>query len=175
MFFSFEETIRHSRGLILQRGRYREQLEHYFRLFPTSQIRIVLFEEFIRSPIPIARGLCEFLGVDPEKVPTSAQPHSNPGAVPRFLRLHLWRNFLLRELIGRRYVNMLPDMPPARPVHPMHRLAASVFSRINPIVNSDPPKMSDQTREFLTKYYRRANAGLEGLIGKDLKAHWKSA
>jgi len=43
---------------------YAEQLEQFFPYFDSDRIRVVLFEDYIKEPLPVLRELFDFLDVD---------------------------------------------------------------------------------------------------------------
>lgn len=46
----------------VSRGFYSEQIERYYRLFPEEQIKVVIFEEFVRDEKKNVAGILDFLG-----------------------------------------------------------------------------------------------------------------
>src|SRR5262249_28713135 len=44
-------------------ARFGEQLERYLALFPASQVRVIVMEEWIRNPRQTYLGILEFLGL----------------------------------------------------------------------------------------------------------------
>jgi len=65
------------------RGCYFEQLMRFRNQFPTSQLRILLYESFVRAPGEVMRQVFEYLGVDPGFVPNLASRH-NVSGVPKW-------------------------------------------------------------------------------------------
>ena len=51
--------------LYFHSGLYGEQVRRYLDAFPPEQVKIVLFDSLRRQPLETARGVFEFLGVDP--------------------------------------------------------------------------------------------------------------
>ncbi|MFO1395195.1 MAG: sulfotransferase [Steroidobacteraceae bacterium] len=49
----------------LARGRYAEQLERWFALFPREQVLVLRFEDFVRAPLPGLNQTLAFLGLPP--------------------------------------------------------------------------------------------------------------
>jgi len=58
----------------LLRGRYAEQLEHWFELFPREQFHFMKTEDLALKPAEALAGVHRFLGL----------PHHEPSAYPRF-------------------------------------------------------------------------------------------
>jgi hypothetical protein len=48
----------------LDLGRYGEQLEHLYSVFPREQVHVVLYRDLRRQPVSTLDGICAFLGVD---------------------------------------------------------------------------------------------------------------
>lgn len=48
----------------LDTGYYREQIDRYLALFPSEQLRVVLFDDLTRDPRKVVREICEFVGAD---------------------------------------------------------------------------------------------------------------
>lgn len=52
----------------IQRGRYYEQLQTFFRYFDRSQLHIIIFERFKKSPVKEIKKVFDFLEVDQVKI-----------------------------------------------------------------------------------------------------------
>ena len=65
-----------------QRGFYYAQLRRYFDQFPSSQIKVYLFEDLTADPRRVLQDLFEFLGVDGDFSPDLSERHNRSG-VPR--------------------------------------------------------------------------------------------
>lgn len=70
-----------------QRGFYYGQLRRYFDEFPSRQIKVYLFEDFIADPGSVLQDLFEFLAVDGTFAPKVSERH-NPSGVVRNELLH---------------------------------------------------------------------------------------
>lgn len=62
--------------------RYGEQLARYFELFPKDQFLIKRYEDYQADPDAFLRAVYDFIGVDPEFVP-SMDDKVNAGGVPK--------------------------------------------------------------------------------------------
>ncbi|NQY95629.1 MAG: sulfotransferase [Henriciella sp.] len=62
--------------------RYGEQLARYFELFPRDQFLIKRYEDYQADPDAFLRAVYEFIGVDPDFVPTKSDK-VNAGGVPK--------------------------------------------------------------------------------------------
>lgn len=76
---SFEDNIKaeeysgFSIGL-LARGRYAEQLEYVYSIYPCEQVRVVIFERFISSPAEHLEEIAAFLGCPIRNSQVSYEP-----------------------------------------------------------------------------------------------------
>lgn len=142
----------------LHRGRYREQVERYLKIFPRDQIFLCLFEELQSDPSGLTRGIYRFLDVDSSFVP-DIRVH-NIGLEVRFRR---FQDLLLslQTSVGR-----WGNVPKA--------LAKPLFSACF-FLNAKPvDRMAPSTRAMLLRQYREDIVGLQELIHKDLSA-WFAA
>lgn len=62
-------------------GRYAEQLDRYFTLFPREQIKVVIYRDFRQNPSGVIRQLFRFLEVDETFLPDQSTRH-NAGLAP---------------------------------------------------------------------------------------------
>jgi hypothetical protein len=96
----------------LDSGYYHEQILRYLRLFPREQLRVVLFEDLVRDPVGLMKGLFEFVGADPSyalSCDLTPLNQSEPGVHDHLdSNLLAWlvqhfrpHNELLSQLIGR--------------------------------------------------------------------------
>ncbi|WP_158262548.1 MULTISPECIES: sulfotransferase family protein [Pirellulaceae] len=173
VFFNFDDTIRYSPGNIIQRGFYRVQLERYLELFDASQIKIIIFESFIRDPAQHLTSICDFLNINHE-VLDFTESHFNPGKVPRWLSPQLMINRYLRRYAGRNQIERLPLQFKGVEETLWTKFLRRVHRTINPWSLQKPPKMASNTRRFLTRLYSKENRGLSELVGVDLSKHWNS-
>ena len=58
-----EVSREHQQYSYLARGRYAEQLERWFALYPRQQILVLRFEEFVREPLAALNRTLAFLGL----------------------------------------------------------------------------------------------------------------
>jgi hypothetical protein len=172
--FDFEDCLRLQPESLIARSLYTAQVENYLAHFPRAQLRVVLLEELMADPRAVLAEVCAFLGLQ-GGVPESAfARHENRGDAPRSLPIAYWRNRLLWRVDADNFLNHLP-----RPVTPVRswferfplRFLNRLHGRINPL-DQRPPPMKPGTRRFLNQMFRRENARLAGLIGKDLNRWW---
>jgi hypothetical protein len=142
----------------VERGWYARGLRRWLEHFPREQIRVWLYEDLRADPVALTREVFEFLGVDPEFVP-STQKHHNVGLVPRSRRLQRFVGTpsAARHAIGR-------FVPPS--------WRAPIASRVL-LANERRLEFDPRTRRELTARYRPDIEELGELIGRDLSA-WLS-
>jgi hypothetical protein len=175
---SFEKTLLHRPGNILRRGFYAEQLERYLRYVPREQLKVVLFEEFIKEPQRVTDDLCAYLGLPGSVDLTTVDKHRNAARAPLSLRARLLVNTSLRPLVAKSYNRKIPFMPGYRPDsvtarverHPWFQRVSDWIEDVRP--RRPYPPMNPDTRDFLAAVYRRRNAALQDLLGRDLTPFW---
>jgi hypothetical protein len=62
----------------VSRSRYDEQLQHYFRFFPRTQILVLKSEQFFQDPASAWHHILTFLGIPVTPLPMTL-PHANAG------------------------------------------------------------------------------------------------
>jgi hypothetical protein len=71
-------------------GRYGEQLDHLFTLFPREQVHVLRYRELVDDPLAAVDGLCAFLGVEQgliDEVPSAnVSTYVPPSAASRVLQ-----------------------------------------------------------------------------------------
>lgn len=60
-----------------ERGLYHRQLSRWLSEFPRSQMKIVIFDDFVADPTGILREIARFLGVSPDDLPKRAVEMEN--------------------------------------------------------------------------------------------------
>jgi len=138
------------------RGFYGRYLQRYFDLFPRANIRIYLYEDYLRRPAWLLADLFGFLGVDPTFRPDTSPRHNISGR-PRSARLQRWltRSHPFKEALK----TWIPE-----------RWGHRVISWVQPF-NVVRGAMDPATRRRLIEEYRDDIALLQTLIGRDL-SHW---
>lgn len=169
-FYSFEDCLRFQTVPLLQRSFYREQLQAYFDRFDASQIKVVLFEQLVKEPEVVFHDVLGFLGLS--EAPLAPESSAkNLGSTPRFKKLKLLHNRLMRTFIGYKHTNFLPgnvkDVIPRR-----WGYIDKILRTVNPMRPVKPKPMGDESRKFLTDYFVRRNAGLSELLGYSLTPYW---
>ena len=136
-------------------GRYSEQLQTYFALFPRRQLRIYLYEDFARSPQTILDDLCDFVGI--ERFSPDVSAHPGMVGIPRvqWIQRALTRHNPLRAAVRL----LLPG--------PWRRRLGSAAARWN----RKTPRLESELRLQMTESFRSEILDLQRLIGRNL-SHW---
>ena len=139
-------------------GRYADQLQRYYDLFPPGQIRIFLFEDLQRDPLALMRDLYRYLDVDPSFGPDLATPH-NIGGMPASALLE-------RVLTKSRLKSAVEPWMPRSAVNWLRRLRARTMHKA--------PPLPRELRNVMAGQFRDDIARTSKLIGRDL-SHWLGA
>lgn len=170
-FVSFEDSLRFGHGNLLQRSYYEEQLRYCYQHFHKRQIKVLIFEEFIKNQEEALEEVFRFLGV-PNSLPLNKGRHENRGQFPRSLSLKLFENYLFRRLFGLSYTKALPRLSVAKRGLRMQKWMQRVFRTLNPSTSRNHHQMAPCTRKWLKSWLYRKNSGLPKLLGMDLEKHW---
>ena len=139
------------------KGFYFKQLQRYFKLFPKENIKILLFEDVVKSPMESTQEIFKFLGVNVDFRPDTSKKTNVSGKPKGIL------GWFLMKL---RYYNLLPNIQLSKylPQFVMRLLFNAVYEK--------PERLDEQLKKELTeKYYKADILQLEKLIEKDL-SHW---
>jgi len=133
---------------------YSEQVQRYLNTFKKEQIKIFIFEEFIKDIEKSVKEVLDFLGVS-SKIPDSVKIVTNTVDVSagRFTK-YLIRNNVLRSIVR--------DVLPAEGGPIVRRF----FSK-----KTKKPPLSEEDREFLEKIYKEDAKNLQIILGRKLPWH----
>ena len=141
-----------------EKGFYTEQLDRYYKLFPSKNIKILLFEDVVKDPIKTSKEVFDFLNVDSNFIPEIKI--QNKSGVPK--------GVLGWILMQARYYNLLPE------IRLSSYMPDFVINCIYNQVYKAPKKLDSDLKNRLThKYYKKEINKLEGLLSRDLN-HWLS-
>jgi Sulfotransferase family len=147
--------------LYVEFGKYYEQVKRYFDIFGREQVKVMIFEEFIRHPEQTVNEVLAFLGVN-YKV-TAIREQYNPYSVPRS-PLAVWIFGFFRWLRARnikfyKILTLLPDSW-------VESLPENIlFKRVQ------KPKIDPKAVKFLQEIYYEEVIRLEALLGRSLPWH----
>ena len=172
---SFEDHLRLAPGNTMRRGDYKEQLMRYRPFLEDNRLKVIIFEEFISNQSAIVADILSYLGLESVSEPT-ADISRNRATVPLCIPLRLCANGVYRLLARRLSLRNIPNMPgydagsgagSRRP-----RLSKLFDLYRHHLPSRAYPAMKADTRAFLEKVYRKRNAGLSELIGRDVSCYW---
>ena len=133
---------------------YYEQVKRYLQIFGSKQVKIIIFEEFVKDTRTSLKEILEFLNIDSEP-PDIIENIYNPFTVPRGkLVAQLISNKIIREA-GK---NLLP-----RSITPKLK---KIFDK-----NAPKPKISAEDRNFLEDFFRDDVKKLQELLDRPLSWH----
>ena len=172
--YSLEDTLRYRPNSIIRRSLYKEQLGFYYKHIPFENIKVVLFEDLIENKSDCIKEVCDFLGVDFDKLEkTSLSIHSNKTRIPKNIKLQLFRNRLLRKSADYRYSKALPVQPDFLEKKPMfHRLVDKLHKKINPHKTDRKFVASAATLSLLDDFFKSELQGFDELTKKDVLSKW---
>jgi hypothetical protein len=131
----------------VDRGRYVVQLQRLAGFYPRDAIHVALFDDLQNHPSQLYRGVCEFLKIKDDIVPSGLDKPINPFVSFRSVKLREWTRtlpFWVRNPIG----------------------------RFNAQENSYTP-MNPEVRRRLSDEFQNDNAALQTWLCKDLSS-WKA-
>ncbi len=150
---TFEEALEQEPD-IMERGKYHEQLERYFELFPREQILVQLYDDLVHRERKFIRDIYSHIGVDADYKPSWLGKTDNAVIMPdmqdRLKGVGLgWAIRAVRD----------------SKVGPMIRK----WNRKQKTKKAGQYKgMKPETRAMLVEYFREPNRKLEALIGVDV-------
>lgn len=161
----FKKTCSHWWGsfLYIDRAMYYEQVQRYMDTFPKNQVKILIFEEFIREPIAACKDIFRFLEVKESFIPLLKV--KNIGGEPRFefiKKILLCKNYKIRSIVKA----FLPVETRVRIKNGLLSLntSASTSEKIN--------DMDETTRKYLQEIFQKDILKLEELIRRPIP-EWK--
>jgi hypothetical protein len=176
---TFEALLSRGASTLLTRGHYDEHLSRYYERFPKEQLKVVIFEEFVKAQQSTVDAICAFLGLEQAVDISAADSHRNAARPPLWLRGRLLANHLLSPLVRKSYENRIPGMPGYRPGALAETGARSALadeasewlSRVWP--KKSYPAMAPQTEILLRRHFRPYVERLSEMLDKDLLSVWR--
>jgi len=171
--YNFEKTLQYMPGTLLQRSLYKQQIERYKNYFPDSQMKFIIFEDFIKNTQQNIDEICKFIGLRTSIDISKINTHKNATLVPRCIRLQIFYNHIsrTRRLVTQQFGSHLPNLPNER-ANWFWRKTDKLVYKFNFTGNKSYPKMKSETRKFLERLFFKENRGLSKLIGRDIREYW---
>lgn len=139
-----------------QRGFYYQQLARYYDIFPSEQIRVYLYDDFIRNAKKVTVDIFNFLGVDADFTANTSQK-MNVSGVPKNKAFHkiITQDNPLKSLVKQ----LLPQ-----------DLRKQLYKKIKSSNLEKQSAMSSEVRRQLADTYQEDINKLEKLLDRDLSS-----
>jgi hypothetical protein len=157
----FERVVAGGGSKYVEFGHYARQLRPFLENFGPDMFHFVLFEDIRERPGDVMRGVFEFLGVNPDFVPSALQVKVNAAKRYRSVRAFefLRRAVRLAEMAG------FSDLV-------LYFKRTAVRDRVLSLLERDEPytPIANAMRRRLVEMYRTSNRELSTMINRDLDA-----
>ena len=139
---------------MLTRGLYFNPVQKYLDIFGQKQVKIIIFEEFIKNPKTLIEEILEFLGYN-KPLETFENEVHNPYAVVRSpVTRYIFQNDTVRK-----FAQIIPS-------------SFRRFLKEKVMLKQQPkPKMNEEVKKKLVNFYHNDVEKLKILLGRDLP--WK--
>jgi hypothetical protein len=135
-------------------GLYTEQIHRFYSLFDRQQLKIFLYDDFVRDPGSVVKEICEFVGVDASFKPDM----DKKGKVAYLPRNLAFDRFLNRDNWLRSAIES-----------PMSWKMKSKYKSVLMSLNSKPvPKIDPNLKKDLEKKFYHEVQNLEDLLGRKI-------
>lgn len=141
----------------LELGRYGEQLEHLFTLFPRRNVHVLRYRDLIEEPIPALDKVFAFLGVETGRV--QEIPSSNVSA---------WAPDDGGSIVVRRAIRAGAALGAYAPPDLWRRASRPLVSKLRRS-DANRPRLAPEHRRQLVEYFRDDIALLESLLGESFQ------
>jgi hypothetical protein len=172
--YNLEDTLRYDPNSILRRSLYCEQLESYYQHLPFESIKVILFEDLIHNTKVCIQNVCEFLGVDFNRMAESdLEVHSNKTVVPKNISLQLWHNRWMQKSRDYRYSKFLPMQPEFKKRPPLkYRLIEAIHQRINPKKSTFKFVPNESTIQLLNAFFKVEMEEIDTITKQAIFSKW---
>ncbi len=153
---------------MIESGKYSGYINEYLKYFPKDQIRIILFEEYIKDPKVIYQDLFSFLGIQEESHIDYYQKAMDGNRVPISKE-----SMLEYDRIAETYETGIVGYNTAdyeRDLKLRLQYEKDVEKTVK--IPAVKYKMGSYAREILNSYYEEEKEAMEDLLGRDLGTLW---
>lgn len=173
---TFEEAIEGElKVFYINMSFYYSQLKNYLELFPQNNVLILIYEDISKNPVEFIQRIYQFLGVNADFIPPSANKEinwtpSNPFRIPllNLVLVKIKRYLYHRSESFKPVVFLLKKIK----VNRLIKFIMSTNSKKRGLKRYNKPPLSQKTRKYLQEIYQTDIKNLEKLINRDL-SFWK--
>lgn len=140
------------------RVKYAEQIKRFLKVFPKSQVKIIIFDDFKKDNAKIYKETLEFLEIDPSFVPDFKGVHESKTPKSKLLN-KFFRNPLL--------TNILKSILPLRVYDKIQLKVQAMLMR-----QEKRKPIYQKLREKLMKKFKPEVVKLNKLLQRDLVKEW---
>ncbi len=154
--YTFEESLS-IYPEIKERGLYFKQLSRYYKQFPSSNIKIVILEDFQNNSLEIIHNIYSFLGVNKNFNPESIYKNINIKKIVKNKKIRNLKNYIKKNNAGKKIILYFSSIGLDRYLEKIY-LKNSVSNYI----------INEKTKKELTNYFLEDKKNLEKLINKKI-------
>lgn len=170
--YNFEDTLQLNPYSVLNRSMYLTQINELLQYIPKERIKFVIFEHFLENKKTILKDICNFINVPFEGLPLDVeQIHQNNTTYPKYYHLQLFKNRLFPKAGNLSYGDHFNQAAKKSPREFLHYINA-IHRKLNPLVTKKTSTLSDNTKQFLDRFFIRELDGLSELIDQDVYSLW---
>ncbi|MBL9141617.1 MAG: sulfotransferase [Phycisphaerae bacterium] len=158
---TFEDALR-LRPDLVERGKYAMHLDPWFAALGKERVLVLVFDDFVKSPLAVYNRLLGFIGVDEVASAELDDGDRLPASAPRS-RLAARAVKAVANAVRKaghpRLIQLMKDSPLPRMLY-------------RPYGRNDRPTMSAETRAQLGAQFADDASRLGDMLGRDLRAEW---
>ncbi len=140
-------------------GEYASQLNNIYQYFNPSQVKVVIFEELIQTPLKIMGEIFQFVGVADDFIPQIAVKNRTAGG---------YRSKFIAGIIhGRPSSGIVRTLGRALIPYSLRTGFRRKLVNINR-VSSSKPEFDEEVLQLLIEYYRDSVVELQFLLSRDI-------
>ncbi|MCI9537022.1 MAG: sulfotransferase domain-containing protein [Eubacterium sp.] len=157
-----------TRERMIESGKYSCYIKEYLKYFPKDQIKIIIFEEYIKDPMIIYQDLFSFLGIQEEShidyYEKAMDGNRVPISIESMLEYDRIAEIYETGILGYNTADYGRDL----------RLRLQYEKDVEKTVKIPAVKykMGSYAREILNSYYEEEKKAMEDLLGRDLGTLW---
>ncbi len=168
---SFSDLIRKKSNnwgqRIIDLGMYYEQILRFEKYFDSSQLMIILYEDFCKNKTKVMNRIYKFINVEPTFVAANLDLKQNTTNYPAYYQLYRLLYSVWLPLEKKLTSSSLHFI--IKKTHTIRSSIRNIFYKKN---NQSIPKMKLEDRYFLQEIYQQSNKLLAQKLAVDL-SHWQ--